>query len=435
LGALRAFGVKIYSSLSDAERHVRPTLQGLSNARLLVGTNNEPALLDVLNPANHSVQINATHLTYRGRTFAVSAARIPPLGARVYIFDVPFHLIAPQRTSQAEIESTNCELWAESWRGSLQQELTRRKSRTQYLPCDITFRNNPKSRDESLHVDQNNARIVVDSNGQLISRVLAPWPKSSDVSVVHVARRGAIVSSTEVFQVPVFLHQQYRIVDGNLTLRIAHKAGARSNHLSYWSMVGDRLLPHNYATGIGLFRDAVSPSMPASARDYIAAYTHPIPAGTFNRTYACQVDADTTANFTLSCHYDAPDIPEGGARFSRTYTVSHGIQGIEIAETFAPHDLASKAQLVSLSGFRRYDGDTSLIEPGGHCLGVFHRGQHALLLLCWHASEVASATLRDTRGASIATIRFLKRHVSMNLNVVDATSVEQARALLEEKSP
>ncbi len=434
LGALRAFGVKIYPSVREAERHVRPILRGLSNARLLVGINNGPALLDILNPANHSVQINATHLTYRGRTFAIAAARIPPLGARVYLFDVPFHLIAPHRPSQAVIESTNCELWAESWRGSMQQQSTRRQSRLPSLPCDITFRNTPTSRAIAMHIDQHNARIVVDSKGQLFSRMVAARPKKSG-GIVVTAVRPFGVPSTAAFSDDVSGHASYRIVDGNLTLRIAHKAGARSRVFSYWSMVGETLVPHNYATGIGLFRDAVWPSPSISKRDYIAAYTHPLPAGTFNRRYHCRDNAGTTAEFSLSCHYDAPDIPNGGARFSRTYTVTHGVPGIRITETFSPHDPASNAQLVSLSGFRRYHGDTSLIEPGGHCLGVFHRGQHTLLRLCWHPGDVTSATLRDTRGASIATIRFMKRHISMNLNVVDATSVEQARTLLEEKSP
>ena len=57
-----------------------------------------------------------------------------------------------------------------------------------------------------------------------------------------------------------------------------------------------------------------------SSRDYIAAYTHPLPAGTFNRGYACT----NAARFLLqriTCSYDAPDLPEGGARFTRTLTL------------------------------------------------------------------------------------------------------------------
>ena len=79
----------------------------------------------------------------------------------------------------------------------------------------------------------------------------------------------------------------------------------------------------NAATSIGLLRDAIDPQPTASARDYIAAYTHPLPAGTFNRPYVCaRGDALTTQR--EPCSYDAPDLPIGGALFERTLTLDAG---------------------------------------------------------------------------------------------------------------
>ncbi|HEV7179054.1 MAG TPA: hypothetical protein VGN11_04240, partial [Candidatus Baltobacteraceae bacterium] len=52
----------------------------------------------------------------------------------------------------------------------------------------------------------------------------------------------------------------------------------------------------------------------------IAAYTHPIEAGTFNRRYTCVPNVvDTVA--TLTCAYDAPDLGAASARFQKTFSL------------------------------------------------------------------------------------------------------------------
>ena len=72
------------------------------------------------------------------------------------------------------------------------------------------------------------------------------------------------------------------IANAHLHVVFAPFAGARVAEL------GDG--QWNAATSIGLLRDAIDPQPPASSRDYIAAYTHPMPAGTFNRAYVCARD-------------------------------------------------------------------------------------------------------------------------------------------------
>ena len=101
----------------------------------------------------------------------------------------------------------------------------------------------------------------------------------------------------------------------------------------------------NAATSIGLLRDAVAPMPPASPRDYIAAYTHPLPAGTFNRSYVCDSFARQA---TYYCEYDAPDLPAGGGRFLKQFSIAQG--KVTVRETLAPRDKNSTAQLVSVSG-------------------------------------------------------------------------------------
>ena len=90
------------------------------------------------------------------------------------------------------------------------------------------------------------------------------------------------------------------IANAHLRVVFAPFAGARVAELD------DGLW--NAATSIGLLRDATDPQPPPSARDYIAAYTHPIAAGTFNRAYDC-TRTDVFTSERVACSYDAPDVP------------------------------------------------------------------------------------------------------------------------------
>ncbi|HZZ00579.1 MAG TPA: beta-galactosidase [Candidatus Baltobacteraceae bacterium] len=201
----------------------------------------------------------------------------------------------------------------------------------------------------------------------------------------------------------------------------AAAAGARIRELSGGPM------PHtNVATSIGLLRDAVDPEPPPSARDYIAAYTHPIPAGTFNRTYDCGETA-LSATTAAHCIYDAPDIPNGGALFERT--IRNGANGdLVVTEHFAPHDPASTARLKSISGFAFADGDAIVNPQDGNGVGILDRKR--LAMLRWAPGDVTSVDVRQTRGAAVVTLVCARRDVEFHLAVVEAASRAEAEALL-----
>ena len=81
------------------------------------------------------------------------------------------------------------------------------------------------------------------------------------------------------------------------------------------------------------------------------SYTHPLPAGTFNRRVRV-CEARATVDVRITCSYDAPDVPVGGARLQANDDVSAGSSELIVDEEFAPHDPRSTARLESISGFR-----------------------------------------------------------------------------------
>lgn len=210
-------------------------------------------------------------------------------------------------------------------------------------------------------------------------------------------------------------------------LRVAYapNAGARIAELDAGS--------GNVATSIGLLRDFVDPVAPPSSRDYIAAYTHPLPAGTFNRSYACAQSAPASDRVTVTCVYDAPDLPNGGARFERTLSISNDAPELQVDVRFEPSDAGSDARLASLSGFAFDDGDRLIAPAGAPYVGILHGTR--LVALRWTESEVASMSVRATRGARIVTLIFARRSARFYIGVYAVKSGAQAEELLRANPP
>jgi hypothetical protein len=76
-------------------------------------------------------------------------------------------------------------------------------------------------------------------------------------------------------------------------------------------------------------RDNVPNPPTPSPRDYIAAYTHPIDAGTFNRSYACRVD-ESGKRAALTCTYTAPDLAPVPVTFTKTFVLRPGEHDFEL---------------------------------------------------------------------------------------------------------
>jgi hypothetical protein len=184
----------------------------------------------------------------------------------------------------------------------------------------------------------------------------------------------------------------------------------------------------NAATSIGLLRDAIDPMPPVSSRDYIASYTHPLPAGTFNRPYRCS-RLDTGMTSSITCSYDAPDLPLGGSLFERTLRLGGDTRELVVHETFTPHDARSTARLESISGFAFTPGDTLLVSRDGAARGFLHRGR--LTVLRWRAGDIARIQTRTTRGADLVTLIFARRSVELRLSLYSVRDAAEARRLLD----
>ena len=119
------------------------------------------------------------------------------------------------------------------------------------------------------------------------------------------------------------------------------------------------------------------------------AYTHPLPAGTFNRAYSC-TNEDTVTATRISCSYDAPDLPQGGGRFPARWRSPAGSGELVVNEQMQPHDPRSTARLESISGFAFGARDVLLKAAGGDGLGVLHGNRFATLR--WRDGDVAHST-------------------------------------------
>jgi hypothetical protein len=204
----------------------------------------------------------------------------------------------------------------------------------------------------------------------------------------------------------------------------------------------------NAATSIGLLRDAVDPEPSPSARDYIAAYTHPLPAGTFNRVYDCTIAPKTTgsnggssgsagvpgsstvasASVSVACSYRAPDLPAGGARFTRALTLDAKANALTVDETFAPNDESTAARAASNSGFAFVPGDELIAPEGAPYVGILHG--HRLAWIAWRPGDV-DATVRASRGTQIVTLVWRTRSVEFRLGVAPVSDAAEAQRLLQ----
>ncbi len=235
----------------------------------------------------------------------------------------------------------------------------------------------------AMHVNLNKRRVLVPSFVVAArSAVLVP------VGVREARASAPLPAPAEPGTPPPFSDPGAVVLESaQLRVAVAPDAGARLAELSAGS--------GNVASSIGLLRDAVDPAPPASPRDYIAAYTHPLPAGTFNRPYECR-PLRPGPPASLLCSYDAPDLPAGGARFTRRLTLESG-GDLVVDETYEPHDNGSPSRLESISGFTFAPGDTTLQSRDG--VGILS-GQRVAFVR-WRPGDVARADLR--RNARLAT--------------------------------
>lgn len=145
----------------------------------------------------------------------------------------------------------------------------------------------------------------------------------------------------------------YVLENHDVRVVISAAAGARS-------FIFEDLSTHrNEFTTIGAFRDDVATPASPSPRDYIAAYTHPIAAGTFNRAYDCRV-LSAPREVRLRCTYVAPDLAATPIRFEKTFSLSADDRTLTVSER-------ASADAVSLSAISAAAGASAACSGPVRC--------------------------------------------------------------------
>ena len=255
------------------------------------------------------------------------------------------------------------------------------------------------------------------------SFTLAPRSQQLVPVGLPVAATGAPAALSAVATPPPFTGDDPQTLDNSrLRVAFAPNAGARISNLASDGV-------DNAASSIGLLRDAVFPEPAISPRDYIAAYTHSLPAGTFNRAYACGAVTSAVGGSSVTCEYDAPDLPTGGGRFSRTLALASNDDELTVEERFIPTNPGSTANLESISGFAFHTGDLLIAPDGAAFVGILHG--HRLAALRWRNGDVTRVTLNQMRGAELVTLVFARSPVELRLGIYQAADAAEALRLLQ----
>ena len=201
-----------------------------------------------------------------------------------------------------------------------------------------------------------------------------------------------------------------------LRLIVSPCAGARAFILE------DKRSKENLFTTVGGFRDAWSPQLPPSERDYIGRYTHPISAGTFNRCYAVHQASATRARFT----YFAPDAPANGAAFDKTISLNRFAPVIVLR--YSAHFNGASAelpqQLTSLAATPR-----TKIEQLDNAYGLYEPEKQRVVMVAWPAADVKAHTLALRATDALLTLTFFQNGTNdLRYGVNRALSENQAQA-------
>jgi hypothetical protein len=176
-----------------------------------------------------------------------------------------------------------------------------------------------------MHLAPGSARDIALGFTPPPAPVLQPLPYATPLPI---AWRRAPPGQAIAYELDVFHDEMptYVLDNGIVRVVVSANAGARifldedeRSHINRVSTVGDA-------------RDIVSNPPTPSARDYIAAYTHPIDAGTFNRPYVCHV-TESGVRAALSCTYTAPDVAPQPVTFTKTFVLLPGDRDVSTASS------------------------------------------------------------------------------------------------------
>ena len=184
----------------------------------------------------------------------------------------------------------------------------------------------------------------------------------------------------------------------------------------------DRATGENLFTTVGGLRDAWTPQLPPSPRDYIAKYTHPIAAGTFNRCYAVSTNA---AQRKATFSYDAPDAPSHGASIRKSIVMENDSQFAVSSDTeFHGY---SNEQAQQLTSFAVSAGDDLIELPNAY--GFYQPAHHRVIMVAWPRGAVTAQSLDRHPGDALLTLTYAAGALrTTRYGFAAATSAGEAQA-------
>jgi len=193
--------------------------------------------------------------------------------------------------------------------------------------------------------------------------------------------------------------------NGAIRLIVSPCAGARA------FVFEDKRTGRNLFTTTGGLRDAWTPELQPSPRDYIAKYTHPMATGTFNRCYAVGgLTSGASASVTLS--YTAPDAPGGSATFRRTIRMPASGAGFEVTESTRFAGAAERA--LQLSSIATDRAGTACASTNGETF--LDRDRRRRLAIEWSGAK--AVRLERTPGVALLGLTFRSAAWSVRYRVL-----------------
>ncbi|MGZ3510106.1 MAG: amino acid permease [Vulcanimicrobiaceae bacterium] len=409
LGAYRDAGGTTAAAVTQA-KVARPAAGGIANAVLLADPQERSGILDIVNYDSVAQRTRAGTIALNGFTARIPALTIPPRGAVTLPLNVPLGETghgfgaADRLTSSCSINELGKSRDAVYFRVS--------QARSPETRCTLDL----------LIAGRQYHRVTRQSDGNVLIRsgVLHDPSTALRYFVPRVLpsayaiplREGAFVDTGGFFRFVLPHEANATLVDAfedgsqtavleNNTVRLFVTADAGARSLVF----EDKATGENLFTTIGALRDDVVQPVPASARDYIAKYTHPIPPGTFNRSYKPAI-LSTGERASAEFTYDAPDMTPHGAAFDKIVTMLPDDAGFTVDERVDFHgsDIPAAQGAVVRSSLAATPQTIVLSAPNGY--GLFDAAKHRVFLVAWHAGDASERALAQRANDALLTLTF-----------------------------
>jgi hypothetical protein len=394
LDAFRSAGGTTTASFAQV-RVTRPAAGGIPNATLLADPLETSGLLDIVNYETVARRTPVATIRLRGRSVRLPVLTIPARGAVTIPINVPLAQTGHGFGSSDRLSSTCGVADFGSFEGkSFFFTSTPKESTT--CSIDLVLHGKRAHRFPNGPPLSYFAPAVTPSGYAIPLRGDAFIDTGTFFAFVppHAARVGLVDAFEDGSQTAVFENASVRLF-------VSPDAGGRS------LVFEDKATGDNLFTTVGALRDDVAQPLPMSTRDYIGKYTHPIAAGTFNRSYAATVLKNGT-RASAEFAYDAPDMPPHGVRFVKIVSMLPDDAGFTVDERadFHGSDVPATQAAVVLSSIAVTPQTVELGATSG--CGFFDPAKRRVVLVAWHAGDVTTHAIARTGGSALLTLTFAR---------------------------